>query len=83
MDALVTVIVPIYKVEPYLKKCVSSIMQQTYDNLEIINDSNIDKDNITFRIPLNNEYTLRDNNINGILNLLEKKKNKMHLCIFL
>lgn len=43
-----------------------------YDNLEIINDSNIDKDNITFRIPLNNEYTLRDNNINGILNLLEK-----------
>ena len=36
MDALVSVIVPIYKVESYLEKCVHSIMHQTYDNLEII-----------------------------------------------
>lgn len=33
---LVTVIVPIYKVELYIKKCVDSILQQTYKNLEII-----------------------------------------------
>ena len=35
MEDIVSVIVPIYKVEPYLKKCVNSILQQTYDNLEI------------------------------------------------
>lgn len=33
---LITIIVPIYKVENYLDKCVYSIIQQTYTNLEII-----------------------------------------------
>lgn len=32
----VSVIVPIYKVEPYLDCCVQSIVDQTYENLEII-----------------------------------------------
>ena len=32
----VSVIVPIYKVEPYLDQCVQSIVNQTYKNLEII-----------------------------------------------
>lgn len=36
MDTLVSVIVPIYKIEPYLEKCVISIINQTYRNLEII-----------------------------------------------
>ena len=31
-----SVIVPVCKVEPYLDKCVSSIVNQTYKNLEII-----------------------------------------------
>lgn len=34
--AKISVIVPVYKVEPYLDKCVSSIVNQTYKNLEII-----------------------------------------------
>lgn len=33
---LISVIVPIYKVEKYLNKCVKSIINQTYKNLEII-----------------------------------------------
>lgn len=33
---LVSVIVPVYKVEDYLRKCVDSILVQTYKNLEII-----------------------------------------------
>lgn len=33
---LISVIVPIYKVEPYLDRCVASIVNQTYTNLEII-----------------------------------------------
>lgn len=36
MQGLVSVIVPIYKVEEYLDRCLSSITQQTYKNLEII-----------------------------------------------
>ena len=33
---LISVIVPVYNVEQYLKKCVDSIVNQTYKNLEII-----------------------------------------------
>ncbi len=33
---LISVIVPVYKVEKYIEKCVDSIISQTYDNLEII-----------------------------------------------
>ena len=37
MDApLISVIVPVYKVEAYLDRCVQSIVDQTYRNLEII-----------------------------------------------
>lgn len=33
---LISVIVPIYNVEPYLRRCVDSIIAQTYTNLEIL-----------------------------------------------
>ena len=33
---LISVIVPVYKVEEYLRECVDSIISQTYSNLEII-----------------------------------------------
>jgi glycosyltransferase involved in cell wall biosynthesis len=33
---LISVIVPIYQVEKYLRKCIDSIINQTYTNLEII-----------------------------------------------
>ncbi|MBQ6266794.1 MAG: glycosyltransferase [Clostridia bacterium] len=36
MSDLISVIVPVYKVEPYLDACVTSIVNQTYKNLEII-----------------------------------------------
>lgn len=36
MKPLISVIVPVYKVEPYLRKCVDSILNQTYTNLEVI-----------------------------------------------
>ena len=32
----ISVIIPVYKVEKYLKKCVESVINQTYTNLEII-----------------------------------------------
>ena len=33
---LVSIIIPIYKVEPYLHRCLKSVINQTYTNLEII-----------------------------------------------
>lgn len=35
-DELISVVVPVYKVEKYLDKCVESIVAQTYNKLEII-----------------------------------------------
>lgn len=36
MDDKISIIVPIYNVEKYLNKCVDSLLNQTYKNLEII-----------------------------------------------
>ena len=36
MNEKISVIVPVYKVEPYLRRCVDSILAQSYTNLEII-----------------------------------------------
>lgn len=35
-QSLISVIVPIYKVQDYLDECVESIINQTYSNIEII-----------------------------------------------
>ena len=32
----ISIIVPVYKVEEFLKRCVESIMGQSYQNIEII-----------------------------------------------
>lgn len=36
MNELITIVVPVYNVEDYIDKCVDSIVNQTYKNLEII-----------------------------------------------
>lgn len=36
MEELISIIVPVYNVEEYLEKCVESIINQTYKNIEII-----------------------------------------------
>jgi glycosyltransferase involved in cell wall biosynthesis len=45
MDALISVVVPIYNVEQYLSRCLKSVINQTYKNLQIIliNDGSTDK----------------------------------------
>lgn len=56
----ISVIVPIYNVEKYLKECLKSIIKQTYKNLEIIciDDGSPDKS-----INILNEYSKIDSRI--------------------
>lgn len=36
MDEMISIIVPVYNVEAYLKQCLDSIRSQTYENFEVI-----------------------------------------------
>lgn len=36
MDKLASIIIPVYNVEPYLKECLDSVLNQNYKNLEIL-----------------------------------------------
>lgn len=44
MEEKITIIVPVYNVEKYIKKCIQSIINQTYPNIEVIlvNDGSTD-----------------------------------------
>ncbi|MDD7764373.1 MAG: glycosyltransferase family 2 protein [Peptoniphilaceae bacterium] len=57
MEEKISVIVPIYNVEKYLKKSVESIINQTYKNLEIIlvNDGSTDRS-----LEISKEYEKKD-----------------------
>lgn len=46
----VGIIVPVYNSYPYFKKCIDSIINQTYKNIEIciVNDGSTDKDTLNF-----------------------------------
>lgn len=60
MKNKISVIVPIYNVEKYLDKCINSIINQTYDNLEIIlvNDGSSDNS-----LEICKKYQKKDNRI--------------------
>lgn len=44
-SSLISIIVPVYNVEKYLNKCIESLTEQTYDNIEIllIDDGSTDR----------------------------------------
>ena len=60
MEKLVSIIVPIYNVEKYLRQCLDSILRQTFRPLEIIlvNDGSTDNSGAICQ-----EYEARDNRI--------------------
>jgi glycosyltransferase involved in cell wall biosynthesis len=60
---LISIIIPIYKVEPYLRRCLDSIINQTYKNLEIILVDDGSPDNCP---QICEEYAAKDNRIIAI-----------------
>ena len=56
----ITVIIPVYNVEQYLRDALESVIQQTYDNLEIILIDDGSTDNSG---KMCDEYALKDNRI--------------------
>lgn len=59
-EPLVSIITPIYKVEPYLRRCLDSIVNQTYTNLEIILVDDGSPDSCP---QICDEYAVKDNRI--------------------
>ncbi|MEK6730699.1 MAG: glycosyltransferase [Pseudomonadota bacterium] len=60
MENLITVIVPVYNAEQYLHQCLSSVVCQTYRNIEVVlvDDGSTDGGSKIY-----NEYALDDNRI--------------------
>ena len=63
MEDLISVIVPIYNVEKYINRCIDSIIEQTYTNLEIILVDDGSTDNSG---SICDEYAKKDNRIKVI-----------------
>ena len=70
----VSVVVPVYNVERYLDRCLTSIINQTYKNLEIIlvNDGSTDNSR-----EIAKGYTTLDNRVK----LYDKQKGKNLICL--
>lgn len=62
-NKLYSIVVPIYGVEKYLKKCIDCLVGQTYKNIEIILVDDGSKDNSSV---ICDEYALRDSRIKVI-----------------
>ncbi len=62
-NKLVSIIIPVYNVEKYIRKCLDSIISQTYENIEVIivNDGSKENEDSIIR-----EYMERDSRIHYI-----------------
>ena len=65
----ISIIIPIYNAENYLKRCLNSVVNQTLKDIEIICINDCSKDN---SLEILKEYSKKDNRIK-IINLKENK----------
>ena len=45
MEELISIIIPVYNAEAYIENCITSMLNQTYDNFELILINDGSKDN--------------------------------------
>ncbi len=59
-NPLVSIIIPVFNAEKYLKKCIESVINQTYQNIEVIliDDGSTDNSPLIYR-----EYARKDNRL--------------------
>lgn len=69
IQSKVSVIIPVYNGEKFLKQCLNSVLKQTYSNLEIIAVDDGSTDNSASIL---NEYALKDSRIK----IIKHEKNK-------
>lgn len=70
-NPLISIIVPIYNVEKYLSKCLDSLVNQTYKNIEIVcfNDASTDNS-----LRILEDYAQKDDRIKVINSLTNVKQ---------
>lgn len=59
-SSLISIIIPIYKVEPFIRQCIDNVINQTYKNLEIILVDDGSPDNCP---QICDDYAKQDNRI--------------------
>lgn len=61
IDKVISVIIPLYNMEKYIERCISSICSQTYKNLEIIvvDDSSTDSSNAIVKELIQNDNRIK------------------------
>lgn len=59
----VSIVVPIYNVEKYIARCINSIINQTYENIEIILVDDGSPDNCG---KISDEYSKKDNRVKSV-----------------
>lgn len=62
-EPVISVIVPVYRVEKYLRRCVDSILGQTYKNLDIVLVDDGSNDNCP---SICDEYSMVDTRVNSL-----------------
>ena len=73
MDALFSIIVPVYNTEKYLKRCLDSILSQTLKEIEIIIVDDGSKEACAL---LCDEFSKNDSRIK----VVHKKKRRSWIC---
>ena len=68
-DKIVSVIIPVYKVEKYLQICLDSVIKQTYQNLEILCVNDASPDN---SLAVLHEYADKDDRIKILNNVCNR-----------